>query len=85
MCKQRHPNSYRVILIPVVSERVTYEKNDCQALLRFHLASGCHEFVVISVTLGFPLRAKSFPLCLTLCDPMDCIAHQAPLSMELSR
>ena len=24
-------------------------------------------------------------LCLTLCDPMDCIAHQAPLSMEFSR
>ena len=22
--------------------------------------------------------------CLTLCDPMDCIAHQAPLSMEFS-
>jgi len=24
-------------------------------------------------------------LCPTLCDPMDCIAHQAPLSMEFSR
>ena len=23
--------------------------------------------------------------CLTLCDPMDCIAHQASLSMEFSR
>ena len=23
--------------------------------------------------------------CLTLCDPMDCIAHQAPLSMGFSR
>ena len=23
--------------------------------------------------------------CLTHCDPMFCIAHQAPLSMELSR
>ena len=23
--------------------------------------------------------------CPTLCDPMDCIAHQAPLSMEFSR
>ena len=23
--------------------------------------------------------------CLTLCDPMDCIAHQAPQSMEFSR
>ena len=24
-------------------------------------------------------------LCLTLCDPMDCVARQAPLSMESSR
>ena len=24
-------------------------------------------------------------LCLTLCDPMDCVAHQAPLSMGFSR
>ena len=24
------------------------------------------------------------PLCLTLCDPMGCVAHQAPLSMEFS-
>ena len=23
--------------------------------------------------------------CLTLCNPMDCIAHQVPLSMEFSR
>ena len=23
--------------------------------------------------------------CLTLCDPMDCVAYQAPLSIELSR
>ena len=23
--------------------------------------------------------------CLTLCDPMDCVAHQVPLSMGLSR
>ena len=23
--------------------------------------------------------------CLTLCDPMDCVAHQAPLSIEFSR
>ena len=23
--------------------------------------------------------------CLTLCDPMDCIAHQAPQFMEFSR
>ena len=24
-------------------------------------------------------------LCLTLCNPMDCTAHQAPLSMEFSK
>ena len=24
-------------------------------------------------------------LCLTRCDPMDCIAHKAPLSKEFSR
>ena len=24
-------------------------------------------------------------LCSTLCNPMDCVAHQAPLSMEFSR
>ena len=24
-------------------------------------------------------------LCLTLYDPMDCVVHQAPLSMEFSR
>ena len=23
--------------------------------------------------------------CPTLCDPMDCVAHQAPLSIEFSR
>ena len=23
--------------------------------------------------------------CLTLCDPMDCVAHEPPLSMEFSR
>ena len=29
--------------------------------------------------------AKSFQLCLTLCDPMDCVAHQAPRPMGFSR
>ena len=29
--------------------------------------------------------AKSLQWYLTLCDPMDCIAHQAPLSMGFSR
>ena len=31
------------------------------------------------------VRAKSFQLCPTLCDPMDYIAHRAPLSMGFSR
>ena len=29
--------------------------------------------------------AKSVQSCLTLCDPVDCIAHQAALSMGFSR
>ena len=29
--------------------------------------------------------SKSLPLCPTLCNPMDYIAHQAPLSIESSR
>ena len=31
------------------------------------------------------MSAKSLQLCPTLCDPMDCIACQAPLSMGFSR
>ena len=31
------------------------------------------------------MHTKSLQSCLTLCDPMDCVAHQAPLSMGFSR
>ena len=31
------------------------------------------------------VRARSLQLCPILCDPMDCIAHQAPLPMGFSR
>ena len=31
------------------------------------------------------MHAKSRQSCPTLCNPMDGIAHQAPLSMEFSR
>ena len=31
------------------------------------------------------VRAQSLQSFLTLCDPRDCIAHQAPLSMGFSR
>ena len=31
------------------------------------------------------MPAKSLQLCLTLCDPMNCLARQALLSMEFSR
>ena len=31
------------------------------------------------------MRAQSLQLCLTLCDSMDCIARQAPLSMGFPR
>ena len=35
--------------------------------------------------MTFYLKVLVTQLCLTLCDPMDYIAHQAPLSMEFSR
>ena len=35
--------------------------------------------------LQYCMRAKSLQVCLTLCHPMDCIPHQAPLSMVFSR
>ena len=31
------------------------------------------------------MRAESFQSCPTLCNPMDCVAHQVPLSMGFSR
>ena len=31
------------------------------------------------------MRAKSLQLCLTLCNPMNCAAFQAPMSMRFSR
>ena len=31
------------------------------------------------------MHAKSFQLCPALCDPMDWVAHQVPLSMGFSR
>ena len=37
-----------------------------------------------SPTTPSTLRAKSFQLCLTLCDPWT-VARQTPLSMEFSR
>ena len=33
------------------------------------------------VHVSMYMRARS--VCPALCDPMDCIAHQAPLSMEI--
>ena len=32
---------------------------------------------------GFPILCLVAQLCSTLCDPMDCIARQAPLSMRI--
>ena len=31
------------------------------------------------------VKVKGAQLCLTLCDPMDCVTHQASLSMGFSR
>ena len=36
-------------------------------------------------TLEVKVKVLVTQSCLTLCDPMDCVAHQAPLSMEFSR
>ena len=43
-------------------------------------------YPVLSFTL-FHLQNRPVcaQLCLTLCDPLDCVAHQAPLSMGFSR
>ena len=35
--------------------------------------------------LKWEMRSEVAQLCATLCDPMDCIAYQAPPSMEFSR
>ena len=35
--------------------------------------------------LKWEMRSEGAQLCTTLCDPMDCIAYQAPPSMEFSR
>ena len=32
-----------------------------------------------------PCHVQLLQLCLTLCDAMDCVAHQAPLSIEFFR
>ena len=37
------------------------------------------------LNMGLSVKVLVAQLCLTLCDPMDCVAHQAPLSMEFSR
>ena len=39
----------------------------------------------IYITLGVCVRAKSLQSCPTLCDPMDYIACQSPLSMGFFR
>ena len=31
------------------------------------------------------MHAKLLQLCSSICNPMDCVAHQAPLSMGFSR
>ena len=36
-------------------------------------------------TLEVKVKVLVTQSCLTLCDPMDCVVHQAPLSMEFCR
>ena len=35
--------------------------------------------------LNICMPAQLLQSCLTLSDPMDCVAHQAPLSMRFSK
>ena len=41
--------------------------------------------IVLGAVASFLHACPVIQSCLTLCDPMDCIAHQAPLSMRFSR
>ena len=52
------------------------------------ILQSCSSGLSKRLSLGYsPLcvRVKSLLSCLTVCDPMDCIAHQAPLSMGFSK
>ena len=42
-------------------------------------------FSIFSLSVLTCVRAKSLQSCPTLCDPLDCTDHQAPLSMGFSR
>ena len=44
-----------------------------------------HSPLLQSITFLLCVHAKSLKLCLTLCDPVDCVACQAPLSMGFFR
>ena len=41
--------------------------------------------ICVCVCVCVCVCAPSLQSCLTVCDPMDCVAHQAPLSMGFSR
>ena len=44
-----------------------------------------HSLWLLDLNLKVKAIVLISPSFLTLCDPMDCIAHEAPLSMEFSR
>ena len=41
--------------------------------------------IIPEIYISDCMHAKPLLSCMTLCDPMDCIACQAPLSMGFSR
>ena len=43
---------------------------------------GCH---FLLQCMKVKSESKVAQLCLTVCDPMDCVAYQAPLSLGFSR
>ena len=45
----------------------------------------CGHFNTFTHDLNTCMRAKSLQPCPILCDPMNCVARQAPLSMGFSR
>ena len=45
----------------------------------------CPPETITALSTGFAATPKSLQSCPTLCDTMDHIAHQAPLSMGFSR
>ena len=69
-------------------KRIFEENAHCQYPVRSYPQSGslsCTTFSFSCITCVFVCVRTVYQLCPTLCNPLDCIAHQAPLSTELFR